>query len=131
MKTFIEIIGGVILLCPLIVLLLTFMICKKLRIKKKYAFGFGADVTTFILFFSVPLAIHSIWEVSLFLLIIIVALLIALGFTYVDWRTKKEIDVPVLFKKIWRVYFILLSVMYLGTWLIGLSLNVMEYLMAQ
>ena len=107
------------------------MICRKLRIKKKYAFGFGADVTTFILFFSVPLVIHSIWEVSLFLLIIIVALLIALGFTYVDWRTKKEIDVPVLFKKIWRVYFILLSVMYLGTWLIGLSLNVMEYLMAQ
>ena len=88
-------------------------------------------MTTFILFFSVPLVIHSIWEVSLFLLIIIVALLIALGFTYVDWRTKKEIDVPVLFKKIWRVYFILLSVMYLGTWLIGLSLNVMEYLMAQ
>ena len=131
MKTFIEIIGGVILLCPLIVLLLTFMICRKLRIKKKYAFGFGADVTTFILFFSVPLAIHSIWEVSLFLLIIIVALLIALGFTYVDWRTKKEIDVPVLLKKIWRVYFILLSMMYLGTWLIGLSLNVMEYLMAQ
>ena len=131
MKTLIEIIGGVILLCPLIVLLLTFMICRKLRIKKTYAFGFGADVTTFILFFSVPLAIHSIWEVSLFLLIIIVALLIALGFTYVDWRTKKEIDVPVLFKKIWRVYFILLSVMYLGTWLIGLSLNVMEYLMAQ
>ena len=107
------------------------MICRKLRIKKTYAFGFGADVTTFILFFSVPLAIHSIWEVSLFLLIIIVALLIALGFTYVDWRTKKEIDVPVLLKKIWRVYFILLSVMYLGTWLIGLSLNVMEYLRAQ
>lgn len=130
MKTFIEIVGGVILLCPLIVLLLTFMICRKLRIKKTYAFGFGADVTTFILFFSVPLAIHSIWGASLFLPIIIIALLIALGFTYVDWRTKKEIDVPVLLKKIWRVYFILLSVLYLGTWLIGLSLNVMEHLMA-
>ena len=130
MKTFIEIVGGVILLCPLIVLLLTFMICRKLRIKKTYAFGFGADVTTFVLFFSVPLAIHSIWGASLFLPIIIIALLIALWFTYVDWRTKKEIDVPVLLKKIWRVYFILLSVLYLGTWLIGLSLNVMEHLMA-
>ena len=96
--------------------------------KKKYAFGFGADVTTFILFFSVPLAIHSIWGTSLFLPVIIIALLIALGFTYVDWRTKKEIEVPVLLKKIWRVYFILLSVMYLVTWLIGLSLNVMEHL---
>ena len=131
MKTFIEIIGGVILLCPLIVWLLTFIICRKLRIKKTYAFGFGADVTTFVLFFSVPLAIHSIWGMSLFLPIVIVALLIALAFTYVDWRTKKEIDVPVLLKKIWRVYFIVLSIMYLGTWLIGLSLNVMEYLMAR
>ena len=131
MKTFIEIIGGVILLCPLIVWLLTFIICRKLRIKKTYAFGFGADVTTFVLFFSVPLAIHSIWGTSLFLPIVIVALLIALAFTYVDWRTKKEIDVPVLLKKIWRVYFIVLSIMYLGTWLIGLSLNVMEYLKVQ
>ena len=131
MKTFIEIIGGVILFCPLIVLLLTFIICRKLRIKKTYAFGFGADVTTFILFFSVPLTIHSIWGTSLFLPIVIVALLIALAFTYVDWRTKKEIDVLVLLKKIWRVYFIVLSIMYLGTWLIGLSLNVMEHLMTQ
>ena len=131
MKTFIEIIGGVILLCPLIVLLLTFIICRKLRIKKTYAFGLGADVTTFVLFFSVPLTIHSIWGTSLFLPIVIVALLIALAFTYVDWRTKKEIDVLVLFKKIWRVYFIVLSIMYLGTWLIGLSLNVIEHLMAQ
>ena len=130
MKTFIEIIGGIILFCPLIALLSIFIICRKLCIQKKYAFGFGADVTTFILFLSVPLAIHSIWEVSLFVPIIIIALLIALGFTYVDWRTKKEIDVPILLKKIWRVYFILLSVMYLGTWLIGLSLNVMEHLMA-
>ena len=130
MKTFVEIVGGIILLCPLIALLVTFIICRKLRIQKKYAFGFGVDVTTFILFFSVPLAMHSIWGTSYFLPIIIIALLIALGFTYVDWRTKKEIDVPILLKKIWRVYFILLSVMYLGTWLIGLSLNVMEHMMA-
>ena len=130
MKTFIEIVGGIILFCPLIVLLLTFIICRKLRIKKTYAFGFGADVTTFILFFSVPLAVHSVWGASLFIPITIIALLIAIGFTYVDWRTKKEIDVPVLLKKIWRVYFILLSIMYLGAWIVGLSLNVMEYLMA-
>ena len=130
MKTVVEIVGGIVLFCPLIALLLTFIICRKLRIRKKYAFGFGVDVTTFILFFSVPLAINSVWGTSYYLPIIIIALLIALGFTYVDWRTKKEIDVPVLLKKIWRVYFILLSIMYLGTWLIGLSLNVMEHLMA-
>ncbi|WP_431029385.1 DUF3397 domain-containing protein [Lysinibacillus sp. LZ02] len=130
MKTFIEAVGGVILICPLVALILTFIICRKMRIKKVHAVGFAADVTTFILFFSVPLAFYSIWEKSLFLSIVIVALLIAISFTYVDWRTKKEIDVPILLKKIWRVYFILLSAMYLGAWVIGLSVNIMEYLAA-
>ncbi|MFF5993212.1 DUF3397 domain-containing protein [Lysinibacillus sp. KU-BSD001] len=130
MKIFIEAVGGIILICPLVALILTFIICRKMRIKKIYAVGFAADVTTFILFFSVPLAFYSIWEKSLFLSIVIVALLIAISFTYIDWRTKKEIDVPILLKKIWRVYFILLSAMYLGAWVIGLSVNIMEYLAA-
>lgn len=128
MKTVIEIVGGIILFCPLIALLLTYIICRKMRIKKKYAFGFAADVTAFILFFSVPLAFKSIWGVSFAAYIIIFALLIALGFTFIDWRTKKEIDVPLLLKKIWRIYFILLSILYISAWIIGLSINIMEYL---
>ncbi len=128
MKTVIEIVGGIILFCPLIALLPTYMICRKMRIKKKHAFGFAADVTTFVLFFSVPLAFNSIWGISFAMYIIIFALLIALGFTFIDWRTKKEIDVPVLLKKIWRVYFILLSILYISAWLIGLSVNIVEYL---
>lgn len=128
MKTFIEIVGGIILICPLIVLILTYIICRKMRIKKMYAVGFAADLTTFILFFSVPLAFKSIWEVPFSLYIISIALLIALGLTFIDWRTKKEIDVPILLKKIWRIYFILLSILYISAWLIGLSVNIVEYL---
>lgn len=128
MKTFIEIVGGAILICPLIALVLTYIICRKMRIKKMYAVGFSADVTTFILFFSVPLAFKSIWGMSFSLYIIIIALLIAITLTYIDWRTKKEIDVPLLLKKIWRIYFILLSILYISAWLIGLSLNIVEYL---
>lgn len=93
-----------------------------------HAVGFAADVTTFILFFSVPLALKSIWEISFSMYIIILALLIALGLTFIDWRTKKEIDVPLLLKKIWRIYFILLSILYISAWLIGLSINIVDYL---
>lgn len=128
MKAVIEIVGGILLFCPLIALLLTYIICRKMRIKKMYAVGFAADVTTFILFFSVPLAFKSIWGMSFSLYIIIIALLIALGLTFIDWRTKKEIDVPILLKKIWRIYFILLSILYISAWLIGLSVNIVEYL---
>ena len=128
MKAFIEIVGGAILICPLIALVLTYMICRKMRIKKMYAVGFAADVTTFILFFSVPLAFKSIWGISFSLYIIIVALLIALWLTFLDWRTKKEIDVPILLKKIWRIYFILLSILYISSWIIGLTMSIVEYL---
>ena len=128
MKAFIEIVGGAILICPLIALVLTYIICRKMRIKKMYAIGFAADVTTFILFFSVPLAFKSIWGTSFSLHIVIIALLIALGLTFLDWRTKKEIDVPLLLKKIWRIYFILLSVLYISAWIIGLTVNIVDYL---
>ena len=128
MKAFIEIVGGAILICPLIALVLTYIICRKMRIKKMYAIGFAADATTFILFFSVPLAFKSIWGTSFSLHIVIIALLIALGLTFLDWRTKKEIDVPLLLKKIWRIYFILLSVLYISSWIIGLTVNIVDYL---
>lgn len=128
MKAFIEIVGGAILICPLIALILTYMICRKMRMKKMYAVGFAADVTTFILFFSVPLSFKSIWGTSFSLYIIIIALLIALWLTFLDWRTKKEIDVPILLKKIWRIYFILLSVLYISSWIIGLTVSIVEYL---
>ena len=128
MKVFIEIVGGAILICPLIALVLTYIICRKMRVKKMYAIGFAADVTTFILFFSVPLAFKSIWGTSFSLHIVIIALLIALGLTFLDWRTKKEIDVPLLLKKIWRIYFILLSVLYISAWIIGLTVNIVDYL---
>ncbi|MGM9951489.1 MAG: DUF3397 domain-containing protein [Lysinibacillus sp.] len=127
MKAFIEIVGGAILMCPLIALVLTYIICRKMRMKKMYAIGFAADVTTFILFFSVPLAFKSIWGTSFSLYIVIVALLIALVLTFQDWRTKKEIDVPILLKKIWRIYFILLSILYICSWMIGLTVNIVEY----
>ncbi len=128
MKVFIEIVGGAILICPLIALVLTYIICRKMRVKKMYAIGFAADVTTFILFFSVPLAFKSIWGTSFSLHIVIIALLIALVLTFLDWRTKKEIDVPLLLKKIWRIYFILLSVLYISAWIIGLTVNIVDYL---
>ena len=128
MKAFIEIVGGAILICPLIALVLVYMISRKMRMKKMHAVGFAADITTFILFFSVPLAFKSIWGASFSYHLIIVALLIALGLTFLDWRTKKEIDVPVLLKKIWRIYFIMLSILYITSWVVGLVLNIIEYL---
>ncbi|WP_042471673.1 DUF3397 domain-containing protein [Bacillus ndiopicus] len=117
----------VIIICPLVALVITYFICRKFRLSNSKAFGFAADVATLLLFFSVPMAVASIWDISIVIPLIIIAIFIAITFTYIDWRTKKEIAVPQLLKKIWRVYFILLSVSYFFICIAGLTLNVLEY----
>ncbi|MEO4053626.1 DUF3397 domain-containing protein [Solibacillus sp. CAU 1738] len=118
---------AIIIIFPLIALIITYFICKKMKISNVKSVGFAADVATFLLFFSVPLAVNSIWDISIVLPLIMIAVFIAIAFTYMDWRTKKEIEVMQLLKKIWRVYFILLSAIYFFLWVAGLVLNIMEF----
>ncbi len=96
--------------------------------KNSKAFGFAADVTTLVLFFSVPLSMSSLWGKNFSVFVFIIAILIAIIFTYIDWRTKKEIEVLPLFKKVWRLYFILLTFCYMIIWIIGLVQSIMAYI---
>lgn len=100
-----------------------------MRLNKHKAIGFAADVTTAMLFISVPLAIRGLWDVAIFIPLIVIALVVAIIFTYIDWRTKKEIEIKPLLKKIWRIYFIVLSIAYFLVWAIGLTHSVMIFMM--
>lgn len=125
-----QFVFAIIIICPIIALIITYLVCRKMKLSNVKSFGFAADVVTLLLFFSLPIAVNSIWALSIFIPVIIIAIFIAIAFTYSDWRTKKEIEVMQLFKKIWRVYFILLSTCYLFVWVAGLVLNVMEFVSA-
>lgn len=96
---FLAFLIAIIIICPLIALIITYFICRKLRFSNVKAFGLAADIATLLLFFSVPIAVASIWSVSIVIPLIIIAIFIAITFTYIDWRTKKEIVVPQLLKK--------------------------------
>ena len=117
-----------IVLCPIIAFFVTYVICRKLQLDKYKAIGFAADVTTGILFFSISIALKGLWEFSVLIPIVVTALIIAILFTYIDWRTKKEIEIKPLLKKIWRVYFILLSCSYFLVWVIGLTHSVIIFM---
>lgn len=106
---------------------ITYGICRKRTKNKAKSIGYAADVTTFILFFSVPLSIVSLWEMNNEVSVFIIAIFIAIIFTYIDWRTKKEIEIYPLLKKIWRMYFILLTIAYLIIWIVGVIQSIIEY----
>ncbi|GAB0167295.1 hypothetical protein LSPCS325_07320 [Lysinibacillus sp. CTST325] len=87
-------------------------------------------MTTVCLFFSVPLAIGVLWNVNVSALLVTLAIMMAMIFTYIDWRTKKEIEVKSLLRKIWRFQFLVLSTAYIVICIVGVIRSVIEYLQA-
>lgn len=126
MKEIIQYLISVMILLPLIPFLVTFFISKRKNIASK-AFGTAADVTTIFLLFSIPLMMKGIWNISIVWIMLAVLILIGIVFTYIDWRTKKEIEIFPLLKKIWRIYFILLTVTFILIWIVGLIMSIMEF----
>ncbi len=116
-----------IILFPILLLIVIYLICRKRQLSEVKSFGFAADATTFVLFFSVPLFISSLWNVNVSVFVICIAIIIAMVFTYIDWKRKKEIEILPLMKKIWRFYFILLMIIYILIWIIGMLHKIVTY----
>lgn len=110
--------------------MIVYLISRKVKIRGTHAFGVASDVTTVCLFFSVPLAIGVLWNVDVSALLVTFAIMMAMIFTYIDWRTKKEIEVKSLLRKIWRFQFLVLSTAYIVICLVGVIQSVIEYLQA-
>ena len=128
MKDFLHILISIIIFCPVLIFLIIFFIGRKIKIKGTHAFGIASDVTTFFLFFSVPLAIGAVWQLNVGIVLVISAIIMAMIFTYVEWRTKKEIEVRALLRKIWRFLFLLLSAAYIIICIVGIIQSLIEYL---
>ena len=107
-----EYLQMILLFCPFLVLFISYFLLKRLKMKQVYAVGFSADLTTLLLFCSVPFIIQVTWDYSVNIIVVILAIVLALILTFIEWRTKKEIEVPKLFRKIWRVYFVSLIAIY-------------------
>lgn len=128
MKDILHIVISVIIFCPILLFVIVYAVSRKVNIRGTHAFGAASDVTTFWLFFSVPLAIGALWGVNVGALLVMLAIVLAIVFTYVDWRTKKEIEVRPLLRKIWRFLFLVLSTAYLLICLVGMIQSVVGYL---
>ncbi|MCM3386655.1 DUF3397 family protein [Ureibacillus chungkukjangi] len=118
---------SIIIFFPIILFIITYFLGRKGKKSRVKSFGLASDVTTVVLFFSVPLSISSLWEKNYNIIILIIAIVIAMIFTYIDWRTKKEIEVLRLIKKTWRLYFILLTIAFVVIWIVGLIQSIIEY----
>ena len=127
MGVFFQTILAIIIFCPLILLAIVYAVAKKLGASSQRAFGYGADSMTLLLFFSLSLAVQAIWNVQVIVYIVLVMMLIAIVISYKEWRTKKEIEIGFVFRKLWRISFLVLTCSYIGVLLVGLILNIIEF----
>ena len=116
--TLLHTIGTVFLYVPF--LLFVFIYFISLKRKKRKALVLASDVTTFLLFFSVPASVKFLWGYSVTASIYFVALVLAIILLVIEWKTAKEIEIIPFFRKLWRTYFLLLAAAYALVWLVGL-----------
>ncbi|ANU10465.1 hypothetical protein A1A1_04147 [Planococcus antarcticus DSM 14505] len=116
--TLLQTIGAIFLYIPFLLFIFIYFIL--LKRKKRKALGLASDGTTFLLFFSVPASVEFLWGYSVSALIYFVALILAIVYLIVEWKTVKEIEIIPFFRKLWRTYFLLLATIYAFVWLVGL-----------
>lgn len=121
----IQTIGAIFIFAPFLAFLLVFAVARKSMGWK--AFGISADITTFLLFFSVPVSIQTLWGYDPAGIIYFIAITIGIFYLVLEWKRSKEIEVLKYLRKLWRMYFLILSFAYAVIWLIGLVLTVRHF----
>lgn len=104
----------VFVLCPFFFFGILYVFFKKFSKKQTNLFGKVADITTVILFFSIPALANFFGSYNIGFLVIIVAIVIAIVFTIIEWKTTKEIEIMPLLRKIWRFLFLVLTFIYIA-----------------
>jgi hypothetical protein len=113
-----QTIGTVFIFMPYIAFVLVFLAARKLLGRK--AFELAADTTTLLLFFSVPILIHTLWKVEAGAAVCFIALVLAIIFLIREWKRSKELLIIGFIRKMWRMYFLILSFAIVSIWMGGL-----------
>lgn len=112
---------------PIVIFIVVFFVSNKISGKTTKAFGQAADITTLVLFFAVPIAIQSLFQIETVGFLMGIALIISVILTFLEWKSQKEIELISLVRKIWRFLFLILSVTYFIVWCLGFVLKVIEF----
>ncbi len=90
--------------------------------------GLAADFTTFLLFFSVPIAIGALWNFDATFISYSTALVVAIAMLIAEWKKSKEIEILKFGRKTWRLYFLLYSIAYSAIWIAGITIALNDFL---
>lgn len=102
------------------ILFIGIILLTRRRMKRK-SIGLAADLTTFLLLFSVPVSIETVWGYSIGGILYSLTVLLAILLLIIEWRNTKEIEVIKYIRKTWRIFFLVFSTAYALVWIAGIT----------
>ncbi|KFL44237.1 hypothetical protein CH76_00030 [Lysinibacillus sp. BF-4] len=112
-----QVILSALLFLPHSIFIVLVVLSKKVKF---ITVGRAADITTVFLMVSVPLALQALTGVQLGYALFSLLIIIAIYNTFRVWRSEKDIEIIKLMRKTWRIYFVILTVLYFLTLLVGM-----------
>jgi hypothetical protein len=104
---------------PFLGFAIVFFITKLVTKNTRKSVHKALDYTTILFIISVHFLIVTIWGKSLFWIIILIMILIAMLFVFVHWNVKEEIILKKVMKGFWRFNFLLFLLAYITLTLYG------------
>jgi hypothetical protein len=111
---------------PLLGFILLFTLFRIVFEKKRKAFQYSVDISTFLLMFSVYYLGQVIFNVSFFSYIFIFILFIAIIFVFFQWKVNEEIHVRKIMKGVWRCNFLFFLLFHIGLTIYGITKRIWE-----
>lgn len=118
---------AVFILLPFVITLAIIVSMRKKGRALSAVMGYAADWTTPLLFISVYIIGRSIFGEGIALYLAGIALIIAIIYAVFERFRVKEFRIVRLLRKVWRLFFLVLSTTYLILLMVGIILKVIEY----
>ncbi len=128
MKESVHLVVSLLIVVPYLLTILLFSVAKMCGRSAVRSLRIAADVTVPLLVVSVSVLIQTIVEIHASVILIVGALLIGIVFTVAERLRSKEFRVKVMFRNLWRMLFLLLSLLYIVLLVGGLLKTVIEFI---
>lgn len=109
---------------PLLGYIIVFVISKLITRNHRKSVKMAIDVTTLLFVIACHYFIMAIWGISIFWVIILFMIGIAIIFVIIHWKLKHEIAFLKVFKGFWRFNFLCFGLTYIFLLLYGLILRI-------
>ena len=109
---------------PLLGYIIVFVISKLLTKNHRKSVKIAIDITTLLFVISDYYFIKAIWGISLFWLILLIMVIIAIAFVVAHWKINHEIHFIKVFKGFWRFNFLFFGFIYILLLIYGLILRI-------